>query len=176
MAARDSKEGAEDTPLVMGRISGPYGVKGWVRVRSYTRQPDDLLTYLPWYLRTGDTWQAWKLLEGRPHGKGLVVRFPDCGDRESAEALAGTDIGIYRSQLPQTENNEYYWNDLVGAQVVTLDGEVLGTVNHLLETGANDVLVVTGDRERLIPFIQGKVVASVDLDAGIIRVDWDTDY
>jgi 16S rRNA processing protein RimM len=160
----------------MGHISGPYGVQGWVKVRSYTSMPDDLLTYQPWYLNTGGSWQRIEVLEGRLHGKGLVARLPDCGDRESAAALTGTEIGIYRSQLPQTEHNEYYWNDLVGAQVVTLDGEVLGVVDYLLETGANDVLVVTGDRERLIPFIQGQVVASVDLDAGIIRVDWDVDY
>lgn len=176
MAERNSNAGAEDTPLVMGRITGPYGVKGWVRVRSYTRQPDDLLTYLPWSLHSGDTWQVRELLEGRAHGKGLVARLSGCSDRDAAEALSGTEVGVYRSQLPLAQHNEYYWNDLVGTQVVTLDDKVLGTVNYLLETGANDVLVVTGDRERLIPFIQGKVVASVDLEAGIIRVDWDADY
>ncbi|UCC55354.1 MAG: ribosome maturation factor RimM [Gammaproteobacteria bacterium] len=166
------------SPLIMGRISGPYGVKGWVRVRPYTSNPDALLGYRPWYLNTGSgTWQRREVLEGRLHGKGLVVRLTDCDDRDAAETLAGTEIGIYRSQLPQTEQDEYYWNDLVGMQVVTLDGEVLGTVNYLLETGANDVLVVAGgDRERLIPFIQEQVVASVDLDAGIIRVDWEADY
>ena len=176
MAARDSKAGAEDTPLVMGRIGGAWGVKGWVKLKSFTSQPDDLLTYLPWYLGSGDSWQATEVLEGRPHGKGLVARLVGCDDRDAAERLAGTDIGIYRHQLPQAEHNEYYWNDLVGVQVVTLEGKVLGTVDHLLETGANDVLVVAGDRERLIPFIQGQVIASVDLDAGVIRVDWDPDF
>jgi 16S rRNA processing protein RimM len=160
----------------MGHITGAYGVKGWVRVRSYTSNPADLLDYQPWYLNIDGTWQQCEVLEGRLHGKGLVVRLPECADRDAAQALAGTEIGIYRRQLPQTEHNEYYWNDLVGMQVVTLDGDVLGTVDYLLETGANDVLVVAGERERLIPFIRGQVVASVDLDAGIIRVDWDAEY
>ena len=166
---------AEDPPLVMGRISGAYGVKGWVKVKSYTRQAGDLLSYLPWYLGTGSHWQATQVLEGRLHGKGLVARLPGCDDRDAAERLAGTDIGIYRHQLPPAEHNEYYWNDLVGVQVVTLGGKTLGSVDYLLETGANDVLVVTGDRERLIPFIHGQVIASVDLDAGVIKVDWDPD-
>lgn len=176
MAARDSNAGAKDTPLVMGRISAPWGVKGWVKVKSFTRQPDDLLAYRPWYLGSGDSWQATAVLNGHAQGKGLVARLAGCDDRAAAERLAGTDIGIYRHQLPQAEHNEYYWNDLVGVQVVTLEGRALGTVDHLLETGANDVLVVAGDRERLIPFIQGQVIASIDLDAGVIRVDWDPDF
>jgi len=159
----------------MGRVIGAWGVKGWVRVKSYTRQPEDLLTYLPWYLGRGDHWQATEILEGRPHRKGLVARLAGYDDRDMAERLAGVDIGIYRRQLPRPEQNEYYWNDLVGLQVSTLEGRVLGSVDSLLETGANDVLVVKGDRERLIPFIQGPVIAAVDLDAGLIRVDWNPD-
>lgn len=176
MADLDSKAGADDTPLVMGRISGPWGVKGWVKLKSFTSQPADLLGYQPWYLDSGGNWEATEVLEGRPHGKGLVARLTGCDGRDAAECLTGTDIGIYRHQLPPAEHNEYYWNDLVGVQVVTLAGKTLGTVDHLLETGANDVLVVSGDRERLIPFIQGQVIASVDLDAGVITVDWDPDF
>lgn len=163
-------------PLIMGRITGPYGIQGWVRVIPYTEQNVDLLSYTPWQLHMGDGWQARAVLEGRAHGKGLVVRLADCPDRACAEALAGTDIGIYRAQLPEAAPGEYYWNDLLGLRVRTLDGRELGTVDHLLETGANDVLVVRGDRERLIPFLQGTVILTVDLTAGEIRVDWDPDF
>lgn len=160
----------------MGRIAGPYGVKGWLRVITYTGQAGNLLDYTPWYLHRDGTWQACALLEGRPHGKGLVARLAECGDRAAAEALAGTEIGIYREQLPPAARGEYYWSDLLGARVVTLEGRDLGRVDHLLETGANDVLVVKGERERLIPFVQGTVIASVDLAAGEIRVDWDAEF
>ncbi|HDN69444.1 MAG TPA: 16S rRNA processing protein RimM, partial [Gammaproteobacteria bacterium] len=100
----------------------------------------------------------------------------DCHDRDAAAALTGTDIGIYRSQLPPVDADEYYWSDLMGMQVITKDDQVLGVVDHLLETGANDVIVVKGEQEHLVPYIKGQVVKSVDLEARIIRVEWDPDY
>lgn len=166
----------DNGPLIMGRIAGPYGVQGWVRVIAYTGQAGNLLVYTPWYLRRGAAWEASEILEGRVHGKGLVARLAGCRDRETAQTLAGTDVGIYREQLPPAARGEYYWIDLLGIRVVTLEGRELGTVDHLLETGANDVLVVRGERERLIPFVQGQVIHSVDLAAGEIRVDWDPDF
>ena len=165
-----------DAPLVMGQVIGPYGVKGWVRVRSYTELAGELLDYSPWYLRESGTWRTTEVLEAKPHGKGLVVHFPGCQDRDQAERLTGIDIGLYRSQLPATGKEEYYWCDLLGLRVVTLDGISLGIVDHLIETGSNDVLVLRGERERLVPFIMGQVIAGVDLDAGEIRVDWDPDF
>lgn len=116
------------------------------------------------------------MLEGRQHGKGVVAHLQDCDDRDQAQALMGHEIGIRRDQLPVTAPGEYYWSDLHGLKVITLDGEALGTVDHLIETGANDVLVVKGERERLIPFISEQVIISVDLDAGEIQVDWDKDF
>ena len=160
----------------MGRVTGPYGVNGWVRVISYTEPPEELLGYSPWYLQRSGDWQATRVQEARTHGKGLVVRFPDCRDRDHAQEMAGSDIGIYRSQLPETGEDQYYWCDLLGLQVITLDDTPLGVVDHLIETGSNDVLVVRGDRERLVPFIPGQVVDAVDLVAGEIRVDWDPDF
>jgi 16S rRNA processing protein RimM len=168
--------GSEDEPIIMGRIAGPYGVNGWLRVVSYTERPDTLIEYTPWYLRHGGAWQPVRVAEVKRHTRGLLVRLPGYEDRDKATELAGTDIGIYRKQLPATAEDEYYWGDLIGLPVVTLDGQLLGTVDHLIETGANDVLVVKGDRERLIPFIRGSVIAQVDLDGGVIRVDWDPDF
>lgn len=167
---------SQDAPLVMGRITAPYGVKGWVRVVTFTEAPGNLLAYSPWYLHRDGRWLAVRLLEGREHGKGLVVWLEGCDDRDRAAALGGTDIGVYRSQLPAPQADEYYWSDLVGLQVLTLQDRLLGVVDHLIETGANDVLVIRGERERLIPFVRGQVIQAVDLETGIIRVDWDPDF
>lgn len=166
----------EDAPLVMGRIAAPYGVKGWVRVATFTEAAENLLAYAPWHLKLNGRWQAVELLDGREHGKGLVVQLAGCDDRDAAAALSGTDIGVFRSQLPAPEPDEFYWSDLVGLQVVTTADTLLGVVDHLIETGANDVLVIRGEREHLVPFIRDQVIKSVDLQAGVIRVDWDPDF
>jgi 16S rRNA processing protein RimM len=168
--------GIEGKPIVMGRIAGPYGVRGWVRVVSYTEVPERLLEYAPWYLRRGERWQSTRIVEAKRHAKGLLVRLPGCEDRETAADLAGSDIGVYRSQLPEPAPDEYYWTDLIGLRVQTLDGRPLGTVDHLIETGANDVLVVRGEREYLIPFVRAGVIDGVDLDKRVIRVDWDPEF
>jgi len=133
--------------------------------------------YRTWYLqqRHGG-WQAFSLLEGRQQGKGVVAHLQDCEDRDQAQALMGREIGIRRDQLPATAPGEYYWSDLEGLKVITLEGDALGSVDHLIETGANDVLVVKGERERLIPFISEQVIVAVDLEAGEIQVDWDKDF
>lgn len=165
-----------DEPIIMGRIAGPYGVRGWVRVVSYTEVPDSLLEYTPWFLWRGEQWQPTGIAEAKRHPKGLLVRLPGCEDRDTAAGLTGSDIGVRRSQLPPAAAGEYYWSDLIGLMVQTLDGRPLGTVDHLIETGANDVLVVRGERERLIPFVRGDVIDEVDLDKRIIRVDWDPDF
>lgn len=165
-----------DSPIVMGRIARPFGIQGWLHIATYTELPENLLEYQPWYLHRQGQWQAARLADGRHHGKGLVVKFSDCNDRDAAEALKGIEIGVYRDQLPESAADEYYWRDLVGLQVITQDNRVLGIVDHLLETGANDVLVIKGEEELLVPFIQGEVVKAVDLESREIRVDWDPDY
>lgn len=106
----------------------------------------------------------------------MIARLAGCDNRDQAQVLMGREIGIRRDQLPATVPGEYYWRDLEGLKVTTLTGEPLGIVDHLLETGANDVLVVKAERERLIPFVQGQVIVKVDLDAREIQVDWDKDF
>jgi 16S rRNA processing protein RimM len=172
----DVGEQLEDRLLVMGRLAAPFGVKGWLRVTPYTELPENLLHYSPWYLHRQDEWQAVEVVSGRLHGKGLVVQFKGCADRDDAAALTGTDVGIYRSQLPPADADEFYWSDLVGMQVITQDGKVLGQLDYLFETGANDVMVVKGEHEYLVPYVEGQVVQSVDLEARVIRVDWDPDF
>ena len=143
---------------------------------SYTQPRENIIKYRPWYLKRDGEWQEWDLAEGRVHGKGIVAKFAQCDDRDMAFSLMECEIGIRRDQLPAAGPGEYYWRDLQGLTVVTLDGETLGTVDHLLETGANDVLVVKGDRERLIPFVVDQVITGVDLEEGTIQVDWDKDF
>ena len=167
---------SQDEVLVMGRIASPFGVKGWLRINAYTAVADDLLDYSPWYLKLKGQWQAVEPVAGRHHGKGVVVQLKECHDRDAAAALTGTEIGIYRSQLPPVDADEYYWSDLIGMQVITKEDQVLGVVDHLLETGANDVIVVKGKHECLVPYIREQVVESVDLENRIIRVDWDPDF
>ena len=170
---RDMPSGS---PLVMARVAAPYGVKGWVHVTTYTDLPGNLMDYAPWYLHRQGQWQAVEVRSVRPHGKGLVVQLADCDDRDTAALLTGSEIGIYREQFPPTAGDEYYWSDLVGLRVSTVNGAVLGVVDHLIETGANDVLVIRGEREYLVPFISDQVIVSVDLDSREIQVDWDPDF
>ncbi len=168
---------ATDDYLIVGRISGLYGVRGWVKIFSHTEPRENILSYRAWYLRHGNEWQPVELAEGRLHGKGVVARLAGCDDRDVAAGLIGSDIAILRSQLQQAAPGEYYWADLIGLQVNTVDGVDLGTVDHLLETGSNDVLVVRqGKHERLIPFIRGQVVREIDLAGKRIVVDWDPDF
>ena len=147
-----------------------------MRVFSYTRPRDSIVGYQPWYLFVDGKWVEYRLAEGRPHGRGIVVRLESCADRDAACRMVGREIGIQRAQLPELVPGEYYWSDLEGLTVATLTGERLGVVSHLLETGANDVLVVKGDAEYLIPFVVGDVVHEVDLERGEIRVDWSKDF
>lgn len=166
----------EDELIVLGRISGLYGVQGWVKVFSHTDPKENILHYSPWYVRRGREWVSMTSDAGRVHGKGLVSHLAGCDDRDAAAALVGSEIAVEREQLPPLPPDQFYWADLVGLQVRTVDGADLGVVDHLLETGANDVLVVRGERERLIPCVWGDVVVEVDLDRGTMQVDWDPDF
>ncbi len=169
---------ASDNPsdlVVVGRISGIFGVRGWVKVYSYAHPLENILVYNPWQVCLGSEWKAMNVQGGRPHGKGIVAQLEGFSDPESARVLLGADIAVRQDQLPPPHSGQYYWRDLVGLAVETLDGVALGTVDHLLETGANDVLVVMGDRERLLPYID-QVVVEVDLHEKRMRVDWDPEF
>lgn len=162
--------------VVIGRIVGLYGVQGWLRIHSYTRPPQGILEYRQWLVARSGSWQPMELADGRRHGKGLLAKLEGISGREEARARIGCDIAIPRAILPPLPEGEYYWADLVGLRVRTLEGVDLGRVDHLLETGSNDVIVVVGDRERLIPFVPGRDIVTVDLDAGQICVDWDPEF
>jgi 16S rRNA processing protein RimM len=161
--------------IVLGRIVGLFGVKGWVKVYSYSRPREAILEHSIWRIRSAGGWNEYEVAEGRMQGGGVVARLEGIVDRTAAAALIGADIAIERSQLPALKPGEYYWADLEGLTVVNLGGVELGTVSYLFETGANDVMVLQGERERLIPYI-ASVIREVDLERGVIRVDWDKDF
>lgn len=168
--------------IVVGRISGPYGIKGWIRIFSYTDPIEQILSYSPWQLRKGREDQSLTLHSAKRQGKGIVALPTGFADRTQAEALTGWEIEISRSQLPDLEDGEFYWHQLEGLLVINQNNEVFGVVDHLMETGANDVLVVTpgtgsiDDRQRLIPFVEKEVITGVDLGEGRILVNWDSDF
>jgi len=166
----------ESRRIVIGKVTGHFGVKGWVKLQSWTEPREKIIEYRPWLLELGSGWQEWHVAEGRIHGKSVIARLQGVDNREQAAALMGANIAVRREQLAATKPGEYYWVDLMGLQVLQADGRELGTVQNLLATGANDVLVVQGEREYLIPFIRGQVIKVVDLDARVIRVDWDPDF
>lgn len=163
------------TQVVLGRIAGVFGVKGWVKVISHTEPREGILEYQNWLLNRGDGWQAVKLEDGKLHGKSVIAKLPDIEDRDAAAELLDAEIAVPREELPNTEDGEYYWADLEGLQVVHRDGRSLGKVAYLMATGSNDVLVVDGDAEQLIPFVMGEVILDVDLGKGQISVDWEWD-
>jgi 16S rRNA processing protein RimM len=163
--------------IVVGRINGLHGVRGWVKVFSHTQPRENILSYRTWHLLRDGQWIATELLNGRQQGKGIVAHLKGCDDRDQAAALMETEIAIRREQLPEAAPGEYYWADLQGLKVINTEGIELGVVDHLLETGANDVLIVRdGDTERLIPYVFGQFVLDVALDQGVMRVDWDPEF
>jgi len=163
--------------VTMGKVVAAYGIRGWVKVQTYTEYLDSLFDFDDWWL--GDDKAPWRSVEVQEcniHGKTLVAKLAGCEDRNAAERLKGLLVAVPRSELPEPEEDEFYWSDLVGCKVVNLSGAELGVVDSLMETGANDVLVVKGESgELLIPFIE-QVVTQVDMAAKLLTVDWQADY
>ncbi|MEQ1638190.1 MAG: ribosome maturation factor RimM [Methylococcales bacterium] len=162
--------------LTIGKISGVFGVKGAVKVFSYTEPRENILTYPIWILSKNAAFKSIKVVAGQSQGKTIVATLEGIVDRDQAAELNGWEVLIERAHLPPAAAGEYYWVDLEGLSVVTIEGVNLGVVDHLLETGANDVLVVKAERERLIPFLREQTIKSVDLNQGRIVVDWDPDF
>ena len=160
--------------IALGRIAGVFGVKGWVKLHSYTHPRAAILDYADCLLKQSGEWHPAHISEGQAHGKGVIARFAGVADRDQAAGLVGAEIAVRREDMPDPGDGHYYWADLEGLEVVHRDGAVLGRVAYLLETGANDVLVVQGgEQEILIPFVEGSVIREVDLPAGRIHVDWE---
>ena len=163
----------------MGRVTAPFGVKGWVKIYALTAQLGNLLDYPVWWLGHHGDWREMRVAAAKVHGNTLVAQLAGIEDREAAVALKGLEVAVPREQLPGAAEGEFYWADLIGLRVVNRDAHEFGRVVRVMQTGANDVLVVAGgngdERETLIPFI-ASAIRQVDLAAGVISVDWGKDY
>ena len=163
--------------ITVGRLHGAFGVRGEVKLESFTDPLRSIARYQPWILR--DARGIERACEGvrvREGGKGLIATMPGIEDKDAADALRGTEVLVPRSALPPPAEGEFYWVDLEGLRVVNVEGTDFGIVSHLFSTGANDVLVAQGERERMIPFVLPDYIRSVDFEAGVVTVDWDADF
>ncbi len=163
--------------IEIGKVNGIHGVRGWVKIFSHTHPRENILSYATWQLLISGNYRQFHVLNGRKQGKGIVAQLREINDRDTARELIDTPIYIQRNQLQPTQNNEFYWHDLIGLEVKNLQGIVFGHVTHLLATGANDVLVIKNEeKERLVPFTFNHAVIAVDLEGREITVDWDADF
>lgn len=163
--------------VVMGRVAGAQGIQGWIKVQPFTAEPDSLADYRTWWLGNEKLgWRELDVLKSTLHGRALIAQLMGCHDRNTAEKYKGLLIAIPRNRLPQPDEGEYYWNDLIGLEVRNLEDVRLGVVDNLQNTGANQVLCVAGEKgEILIPFI-ASAIKQVDIAGKLIRVDWQADY
>lgn len=168
--------------VILGRIGAPFGVRGWVRVQSHTDPIENLLDFPIWQVERQGQWYSYHVHQSQIGSNGLMVQLRDASgqvtqDRDAAARLARCSVAVGRDELPDLPNGEFYWVDLLGLNVVTEAGVALGVVDSLMQTGANDVLIVkAAERERLIPYLLGQVVLTVDVAAGRLVVDWDPEF
>lgn len=170
-------------PVILGTFGAVYGIKGWLKVNSFTDQAEGIFEYQPWLIGQEGNWRTLDVAQWRWHNKGLIAKFASIDDRDAAQQLVGQKIAVAADQLPELPDDEFYWRELIGLQVVNTDNYDMGTVSQMLPTVSNDVLVVKansndafGKRERLIPFIQSQYVVAVDREAKRITVDWPADF
>jgi len=156
----------------LGRVTGVFGIRGWIRVRSHTVPPEGILRYRRWNIAG----REWQVADGHPQGDTVVAGLQGLEDRDAALRLRGATIEVPRSALPKAKRGEFYWTDVLGCEVVSTSGAKLGTLSSVTSNGAQDVMVVAGERERLIPFVSGPIVKSVDPVAKQIVVEWEPEY
>jgi 16S rRNA processing protein RimM len=163
--------------VLVGSVGKPHGVKGWIKINSYTEPTSNILHYQPWYLSTFE--QEPDVVEIRQHkiqGSHLIVQFENCQTPEEARLLTNRKIYVERKQLSALAHQEYYWMDLEGLEVYTCENIYLGVVQTLIETGSNDVLIVQGEKKHLIPFLLDQVIKTIDLEQKKMVVDWDPHF
>jgi len=159
--------------VILGKVIGHFGVRGWVKIFSYTKPKQAILEYKEISLKDEQQWKSIEIEEGKVHGKNILIKIKDIENHEGAEQFLGKYLGVSRENFPQLPDGHYYWADLVGMEVKDLTGNKIGNISYMLETGANDVMVIENENEILIPFLIDRVVKSVDLKLNKIVVDWD---
>ena len=172
---------ADSSPLTqklitIGRIGSPHGVKGWVKLHSFTDPLENILDYQPWQFLKNGRAQSIKIIDYRKQNKALIAHIENCHDRDLAGTYTGIEVVVTRDRLPTLSTDKYYWDDLEGLTVSTQTGEPLGIIESVFATGANDVLVVVGSKRHLIPFLLKQVILNIDLAAKTMQVDWDPDF
>ncbi|WP_026957669.1 MULTISPECIES: ribosome maturation factor RimM [Aliagarivorans] len=172
-----------EKPVIVGRLGAVYGIKGWLKVNSFTQDAEALFDYQPWLVGRSEKFTAVKVSEWRRHNKSYIVKLEGFDVREESQALTGMDIAVNADSLPELAEDEFYWRDLMGMKVVNLKGYDMGVVTDLMETGSNDVLVVKanlkdafGKKERLIPFVESQTIDNIDVETQVITVDWEADF
>lgn len=158
--------------ILVGKVSGVHGVKGWVKIFSYTRPAENILNYSPWYLARDVDEICKPLLESQIQGKKIIVRLEELTDPDEAQGWVNADILVEKSCLPELPYGEYFWHDIIGLKVLNSDDTELGVVEEMLETGANDVVVISGKERVLIPWVMDEYITEIDLEAGLMHVDW----
>lgn len=160
--------------LTVGKLGKVYGLKGWLRLYSHTAEPDNIFNYRPWYIHHNNQWHACKPVSHRAHGKGWLVKLAGCDDCDQAQGYVGAAIGVDKAALPPCDEDEFYWHDLIGLRVENTQGECLGVISELINTGANDIMVIVQDKgtEQWVPYLE-TVVLSVDLPNQHMCVDWE---
>jgi len=166
--------------IIVGKLGSSYGIRGWLRVFSFTEHSNSLFDYKPWYILRAGKWQEVEVENFKPHNQDTVVKIKGINDRDEANTLTNFEIYVDAQKLPDLEDGDFYWKDLIGCHVITTSGYDLGQVTDLMETGSNDVLVVKanlkdafGAKERLLPFVEDQFIKKVDLSVKQITVDWD---
>lgn len=167
--------------ILLGSISGVHGLKGWLKVFSHTAPRLKITEYSQWFLKNNsEDWKAYKVISGKEQGKNIIVQLEGVNYRDQVDALIGSEVAIQGTQLQSLSRGEYYWKDLLGLSVETMEGVSLGKLDWIFNTGGNDVLVVKDDGvakvERLLPFLFERVVLSIDLDKSLMVVDWDPEF
>lgn len=170
-------------PVIVGRLGAVYGIKGWLKVNSFTEQTEAIFDYPNWLVGQDGQWQAIRVSEWRRHNNALIAKLAGFDVREQSQALTGLDIAVAADELPPLAEDEYYWRELIGMAVVNRQGYDFGQVVDLMETGSNDVLVVKanlkdafGKKERLIPFVESQMIDAIDRQSRRITVDWDPGF
>lgn len=166
----------EANHVVVGQIGKPYGVQGWMKVHSFTEPYTNLLDYEPWFIEQRGQWHELTGIKVQEHGNAILLHIEGCDSPEDARRYTNAKIAVVRELFSALDDDEFYWNDLAGLTVINQDDVTLGTVDYIFETGSNDVLVVKGEREHLVPFLYGEVILKVDLTQKVIRVQWDPEF
>ena len=166
---------SDEKKLLVGKINGFFGVQGWVKIFSYTEPRKNILEYQPWYFIDDGTYKPIEMTTGREQSKTIVAHVKGIDNKDQAVQLIGKSLYIDKDQLPQLDDNEHYWHELVGFRVINKDGIDLGVVDYLVDTGSNNVLVIKGNKEHWIPYIEPYLV-SIDKQNRVINVDWDENF